>query len=33
MSKAPLHVAIVGGGIGGLTAANALRRRNIEVTH
>jgi 2-polyprenyl-6-methoxyphenol hydroxylase-like FAD-dependent oxidoreductase len=27
-----LRVAIVGGGIGGLSAANALRRRGIEVT-
>ena len=31
MKRAPLQVAIVGGGIGGLTAANALRRYNIEV--
>ena len=27
-----LRVAIVGGGIGGLSAANALRRRGLEVT-
>jgi phytoene dehydrogenase-like protein len=25
------HVAIIGGGIGGLTAANALTRAGIEV--
>src|SRR5436190_5288177 len=31
MRKAPLHVAIIGGGIGGLAAANALHQRNIEV--
>jgi salicylate hydroxylase len=31
MSKAPLRVAIVGSGIGGLAAANALHGRNIEV--
>jgi len=32
MRKAPLHVAIVGGGIGGLAAANALHQRNVEVS-
>src|SRR5947209_5178197 len=32
MRKASLHVAIVGGGIGGLAAANALHQRNVEVS-
>src|SRR5436190_4960042 len=31
MSTSPLRVAIVGGGIGGVAAANALLRRGIEV--
>jgi len=31
MSKRPLHVAIVGGGIGGLAAAKALLQRDIDV--
>ena len=31
-SSARLRAAIVGGGIGGLAAANALRRRGVEVT-
>src|SRR5437773_10572851 len=31
MSKGPLQVAIVGGGIGGVAAANALLRRDIDV--
>src|SRR6187455_299457 len=31
MTGKPLHVAIVGGGIGGLTAANALLQRGISV--
>jgi 2-polyprenyl-6-methoxyphenol hydroxylase-like FAD-dependent oxidoreductase len=31
VSRASLHVAIVGGGIGGLAAASALHRHNIEV--
>ncbi|HVX77441.1 MAG TPA: FAD-dependent monooxygenase [Bradyrhizobium sp.] len=32
MSSGPLRVSIVGGGIGGLSAANALRQRGMEVT-
>jgi salicylate hydroxylase len=32
MSKRPLRVAIVGGGIGGVAAANALLQRNIDVS-
>lgn len=31
MTGKPLHVAIVGGGIGGLAAANALLRRGVSV--
>src|SRR4029453_4324361 len=31
MKKNPLRVAIVGGGIGGVAAANALLQRGIEV--
>src|SRR5438105_14051059 len=31
MSTNPLRVAVVGGGIGGVAAANALLRRGIEV--
>ena len=31
MSTSPLRVAIVGGGIGGVAAANALLRRGMEV--
>ena len=31
MSAGPLRVAIVGGGIGGVAAANALLRRGMEV--
>ena len=31
MSKKSLRVAIVGGGIGGVAAANALLQRGIEV--
>jgi salicylate hydroxylase len=32
MSKTPLHVAIIGGGIGGLAAANALLQRGMDVS-
>jgi len=32
MSSRPLRAAIVGGGIGGLSAANALLRRGLDVT-
>lgn len=32
MPTKPVRAAIVGGGIGGLSAANALRRRGIDVT-
>ena len=32
MEKHALHVGIIGGGIGGLAAASALRRQGIEVT-
>ena len=31
MTRKSLHVAIVGGGIGGLAAANALHQRGIDV--
>ena len=31
-STRPLRAAIVGGGIGGLAAANALRQKGIDVT-
>ena len=31
MSKSPLRVAIVGGGIGGVAAANALLQRGMDV--
>ena len=32
MEKHTLHVSIIGGGIGGLTAASALQRQGIQVT-
>lgn len=32
MASKPLRAAVIGGGIGGLSAANALRQRNVEVT-
>ena len=31
MSSSPLRVAVVGGGIGGVAAANALVQRGMEV--
>ena len=32
MASKPIRAAIIGGGIGGLAAANALVRRGVDVT-